>query len=103
MSKATKTFKIGEYCKGGVITVEIVNKKFIHVIAKDWDMSQGTRRSSNQKNAKEFDRLTVEVGAMRNIQYEVYMFLIDLTHAYYADEVMKYIKSKVNFDKIIYH
>jgi len=98
MSKATKTFKIGEYCKGGVITVEI-NGKFIHIIAKDWDMSKGTSKGSNQKNAKEFDRLTIELDAMRDINREMFMFLTDLTTAYYADQVMDFIKSKVNFDK----
>ena len=30
---ATKTFKIGEYCKGGVITVETTAKK-VTIIAK---------------------------------------------------------------------
>ena len=54
----TKTFKIGEYCKGGIITVEIKGKQ-IDVIAKDWDYSKGTMKSSDQSNAKEFDRLTV--------------------------------------------
>ena len=54
----TKTFKIGEYCKGGIITVEIRGKK-IAIIGKEWDHSKGTRRSSDQKGAKEFDRVEV--------------------------------------------
>ncbi len=45
---ATKTFKIGEYCKGGIITVE-TKGSIVHIIAKEWDMSQGTRKNSNQK------------------------------------------------------
>ena len=55
----TKTFKIGEYCKGGIITVEIRGKK-IAIIGKEWDHSKGTRRSSDQKGAKEFDRVEVQ-------------------------------------------
>ena len=55
---ATKTFKIGEYCKGGIITVEIKGK-VISVIGKEWDYSKGSRKSSNQSNAKEWCRGTV--------------------------------------------
>ena len=55
---ATKTFKIGEYCKGGVITVETTAKK-VAVIAKDWDFSAGSKKGSNQSNAKEWNRLEV--------------------------------------------
>ena len=42
-----KTFKIGEYAKGGIITVEIKgwSNSHIAVIGKEWDMSKGTRRS----------------------------------------------------------
>ena len=58
MAKATKTWKIGEYCQGGVITVEITGK-VIAIIGKDWDTSTGYRKSSNQSNAKEFTRGTV--------------------------------------------
>ena len=29
MVKKTKTWKIGEYCKGGIITVEITGKGYI--------------------------------------------------------------------------
>lgn len=87
----TKTFKIGEYCKGGVITVEIT-KTEVAVIAKEWDFSTGSTRASNQSNAKEFDRVTVKRtdGDAHN---RVSDFLNDLTSSYYADEVMKYIQS----------
>ena len=33
---ATKTWKLGELSKGGVITVEVTAKK-VAVIAKEWD------------------------------------------------------------------
>ena len=57
---AKKTFKIGEYCKGGILSVETTSKTAT-VIAKDWDFSQGSNRGSNQSNAKEFDRETVQL------------------------------------------
>lgn len=90
---ATKTFKIGEYAKGGVITVETKGNK-VDIIGKDWDFSTGSRKSSDQSNAKEFTRETIqadEAGAER----KMLDFLCDLTTSYYADEIMKWIKSKV--------
>ena len=98
MAKASKTFKIGEYCKGGIITVEI-NGKYINIIAKEWDFSAGSNKGSNQSNAKEFDRLTVEADSMTDIYRKMMDFLEDLTSYYYAGEVMKFIESKINFDK----
>jgi len=92
---ATKTFKIGEYCKGGVITVETTAKK-VAVIGKVWDYSKGSTKGSDQSKAKEFTRLEVmvdEPDARLNIDW----FLFDLTTSYYADEVMKWIESKVSF------
>ena len=94
---ATKTFKIGEYCNGGVITIE-TTKTQVKVIAKDWDFSKGTRRSSDQKNAKEFDRLEVNLtdsGAERKVDN----FLNDLTTSYYAGVVLDWIKTKVTFNQ----
>jgi len=90
---ATKTFKIGEYCKGGVITVEIKGK-VISVIGKEWDMTQGTRKSSNQTNAKEWCRETV-LATDSDAHRKLDNFLIDLTTSYYTDEIIKWIESKV--------
>ncbi len=97
MAKKTKTWKIGEYAKGGVITVEIQGK-VITVIGKDWDMSQGTRRGSNQSNAKEFTRIEVNVE-QRDADRQLSMFLFDLTTSYYTDKLMEWIKSKSELDK----
>jgi hypothetical protein len=44
---ATKTFKIGESCKGGVITIE-TTKTQVNVIAKEWDSSKGYNKGSDQ-------------------------------------------------------
>ena len=89
---ATRTFKIGESCQGGVITAEIKGNNII-VIGKEWDYSKGSKKSSDQSNAKEFTRKTV-VSDDSNAYRELFFFLTDLTTSYYADEVMKWISSK---------
>jgi hypothetical protein len=91
--KANKTFKIGEYAKGGIITVEIKDKK-IDVIGKEWDYSTGSRRSSDQSNAKEFTRQTFTADH-EDVQRDLQMFINDLTTSYYTDEIIKWIESKV--------
>ena len=97
MAKATKTWKLGEYCKGGVITVEI-NGKEINIIGKEWDFSTGSRKSSNQSNAKEWTRLTINLVSFclsADASNKCEWFLFDLTTSYYTDEIMKWIKSKL--------
>jgi len=93
MAKATKTWKLGEVAQGGVITVEVKDKQ-ITVIGKEWDFSTGSRRSSNQSNAKEFTRKTFNADA-ENVQRELADFLCDLSTSYWADEITKWIVSKV--------
>lgn len=93
MAKATKTFKIGEYCKGGIITAE-VNGKVITIIGKEWDMSKGTRRSSDQSGAKEFTRGTVLANDPESYR-KLFMFISDLTTAYYTDMIIDWVKTKV--------
>lgn len=90
--KATKTFKIGEYCKGGIITVEVTDK-FVRVIGKEWDFSKGSNKSSDQTQALEFTRINVSLED--NQAYRTLLdFLQDLTTSYYADQVIEYIESK---------
>jgi hypothetical protein len=93
MAKHTKTFKIGEYAKGGIITVEIVGK-IIFVIGKNWDVSKGTSKGSNQSGAKEFTRGSV-VATEENAYRKLDDFLNDLTTSYYSDVIIKWIESKV--------
>jgi hypothetical protein len=93
---ATKTFKIGEYAKGGVITVE-VHGKVIIVIGKEWDFSTGSRRSSDQSKAEEFTRATAE-ATDPDVRRKLEMFLNDLTTSYYTDQIMKWIESKVKLE-----
>ena len=95
---ATKTFKIGEYAKGGVITVETKGDD-ITVIGKNWDMSTGTRKSSNQSNAKEFTRRSFNVNDSETAR-GLFMFLGDLTTSYYADQIITWIKSKTKLKSL---
>lgn len=88
-----KTWKIGEYAKGGVISVEI-NSSTISIIGKEWDASQGYSRGSNQSNAKEFTRNTIAINDY-DAERKMFMFLTDLTTAYYADNIIQWVKSKV--------
>jgi hypothetical protein len=92
---ATKTFKIGEYCKGGIITVETTAKK-VTVIGKIWDYSKGSSKGSDQSKAKEFTRLEVMTDEP-DARSKVDWFLFDLTTSYYAGEVLDWIESKVSF------
>ena len=99
MAQATRTWKIGEYAKGGVITVEI-RGKLITVIGKDWDTSAGYNKGSSQKNAKEFTRGT-GLTTDRDGRRKVLDFLEDLTTSYYAGKIMEWIESKVKFEHIM--
>ena len=93
MAKATKTWKLGEVAQGGVITVTVTGKEIL-VQGKEWDFSKGSRKSSNQSNAKEFTRKTFNADAT-NVQRELADFLCDLSTSYWADEITKWIVSKV--------
>lgn len=94
----THTFKIGEYCKGGVITVEI-GKDTASIIAKDWDTSTGYNKGSNQSNAKEFDRETIYLDGSVEAHQNASMFLNELTTHYYAEQVMDWMVANSTFKK----
>ncbi len=94
---ATKTFKIGESCVGGIITAEVSKTKII-IINKQWDMSKGTRRSSDQTNAKELQRASFEIGVNKfnfDLEYKVERFLNELTTSYHGGVVIEWLKSKI--------
>ena len=86
----TKTFKIGEYCKGGVITAQVTSGNVI-IIAKDWDTSAGWNKGSNQSNAKEFNRITVQKNNLSPVED----FLMDLTTSYYTEQVLDWVKKSL--------
>ena len=91
----TKTWKIGEVCQGGIITVEIVGK-VISVIGKEWDTSQGYNRGSNQSNAKEFTRGTT-LADEKNAENKINNFISDLATSYWASTIIDWIKTKTKF------
>ena len=94
---ATKTFKIGEYAKGGVITA-IATKTKVTIIGKDWDTSKGFNKGSDQSNAKEWTRLEVSTND-RDADRKLTMFLLDLTTSYYTDQIIDWCKSKSDLNK----
>lgn len=94
---ATKTWKLGEVCQGGVITVEIKGNK-VAIIGKEWDSSKGYNKGSDQSNAKEFCRLEDDVK-IADAYIRLSEYLNDLSTSYWADEIMKWIESKVEFDR----
>lgn len=96
----TKTFKLGEVCRGGIITVEI-KKGVITIIGKEWDFSTGSRRSSDQSNAQEFTRSTFN-SSDQTAERGVIEFLNDLTTSYHTDEVLKWVKTKVILAKSLH-
>jgi len=95
MAKRTKTFKIGEYCVGGIITVEITGN-VLTIINKDWDTSAGYNRGSNQSKAKELSRGSVVMneGWDNNWRMKAFMYLTELTTAYYADKILDWVEKK---------
>jgi hypothetical protein len=94
---ASKTFKIGEYAKGGIITIETKGNK-VAIIGKEWDYSKGSNRGSDQSGAKEWTRLEVDAEEF-DADRQMSMFLHDLTTSYYTDEIMKWIESKTKLNK----
>jgi hypothetical protein len=97
--KKTKPWKLGEYAKGGVISVE-VSKTFrygnvITIIGKEWDYSKGTNKNSNQNNAKEFIRTTINSSYDSNTDDKMFYFLTELTTAHYTNLIIDWIKSNL--------
>lgn len=97
---ATKTWKLGEVCKGGVITVETKGNK-VTIIGKDWDTSAGFNKGSNQSNAKEWTRLEVNAEE-RDADRQMMLFLEDLTTYYWSDQIIEWIKSKTDLTKRLF-
>lgn len=90
---ATKTWKLGEVCQGGIITVQTKGEEIV-VIGKEWDHSKGGKKSSDQSGAKEFTRKTFS-AANPNCNHDMEGFLTSLTLAYYAAQIMAWVASKV--------
>jgi len=97
---STKTWKLGEVCQGGIITVKATKTKVI-IIGKEWDYSQGSRRGSNQSNAKEFTRIEVNPNSAKSYR-EVDDFLNSLTTSYHSGKITEWIESKVELKNVIW-
>lgn len=97
---ATKTWRLGEVCRGGVITVT-TNKKTVLIQAKEWDTSKGFSKGSDQSQAKEWNRLEVNI-AEKDSRSKIDWFLSDLTTSYWADEILKWIETKVDLQKSMF-
>jgi hypothetical protein len=91
---ATKTWKLGEVCRGGIITVETKGSK-VAIIGKDWNHENGGRRSQ-QKNNKEWTRFEFD-SQSDGKEREADEFLHDLTTSYHSGEILDWIKTKVEF------
>lgn len=94
---ATRTWKLGEISRGGVITAKVKGAN-VTVIAKDWDTSAGWSRGRSQANAEEWDRLELDIND-RSFGPELSNYLNDLTTSYYADKITDWIESKVTKTK----
>jgi hypothetical protein len=92
---ATKTFKIGERCRGGIIQA-IAAKDKVTIIGKDWDTSAGYNKGSNQSNAKEWTRIEVQTSDS-NARRKLSEFLEDLTTYYYSEKVIEWVESQTAF------
>ena len=97
---ATKTWKLGELARGGVITIE-TTKTQVKVIAKEWDTSKGFSKGSDQSQAKEWNRLEVNI-AEKDSRSKIDWFLSDLTTSYWTDEILKWIETKVDLQKSMF-
>lgn len=90
---AEKTFKIGEYCAGGIITAR-TTRNTVTIIQKEWDYSTGSRKSSDQSNAKELDRISLPADGS-DTSRQLSDWLNNITTSYYSEQVLNWVKSKV--------
>ena len=93
---AIKHYKIGERCAGGVLSVS-VQKSYVIVTQKEGDYSQGSRRSDCKiDQCKELDHIRVGIGD-NNAHQKMMNFLEEITHYGIADDIVKWIESKITF------
>ena len=92
---ASKTWKIGEYCAGGILVAETTAKE-VRIITKEWDFSKGSRKGSDQSGAKELHRIEVNLNDT-GIERQLSDYLNEQTSSYYAEQVLDWVKTKVTF------
>ena len=104
----TKTFAIGERCRGGVISVDIKDNpnfpkdKVIHVINRDWDMSKGNTTKSDQSQAPIIEKQVFVYPGKDNpfkdpieANRDIMEYLEELTHYCVAEDILKWIKNNI--------
>ena len=94
---ASKTFKIGEACIGGVLTAE-TTAGAITIKIREWDTSAGYSRGSNQSGAKVINTYTVRIQD-RDVYMKLHNFISDNATHYWADQVMEWVESKSKLKK----
>jgi len=83
---AQKTFKIGEYAIGGIITVRIIDT-IVGINALDWNTKKVVMNN------------TFQVHDFHGCNYsEIDNYLNELTSSYYADRILNWIKLNVKFE-----
>ena len=91
----TKTWKLGEVCQGGIITVQ-TNGHGILIHGKEWDYSKGSNKGSDQSQAKIFTTLDIN-ATDQGADSKVEEFLTELTSSYHAEQIAKWIEGEVNY------
>ena len=76
----TKTFKIGEYAVGGIVTVSISKAGIIHIEFKDWNTKEVVEKASIN-------------GTIPNSRPQLLEYLNIYTSSYYADKIVEWIDS----------
>lgn len=84
MTNANKIFKIGEYAIGGKIQVQIVGK-LIMIKALDWDSNKEIMSGSVMSNDSD-------------CHAKIDSFLNELTSYYYAEQIINWIRTKININ-----
>lgn len=85
MAKTTKTWKIGEYAIGGKIKVTIYGKV---IMIKVLDYYTDKEVASGTGTVTDYD-----------IRGKIRKFLEDHTTYYYADQILKWIESKIKLNQ----
>ena len=91
----TNTWRIGEYAKGGIITLE-TDDKTVDIICKQMLYNSGSKQDGPELQRKTID-LKPEYGP--NPFIAVSDELNDLTSSYWAEQIMDWLQENSRFKK----
>ena len=91
---AKRTWKLGEVCIGGIITVE-TSKQKIAITVKEWDYSKGSNKGSSQTNAKELFKKLFNADN-KDASRDMSDFLHEMTTSYHSGEILEWIQEQVD-------